>query len=173
MEKKSIIVIGGGVAGLAAGCYARMNGYETQIFELHTLPGGLCTSWSRKGYIFDGCIHWLLGSSEGQMMNHIWQELGALKGTRIVNHEVSTCYRDTDGRELILYTDVNRLEKHLLELSPADEKPIREMAETIRKLGKLKLPTSKSGDFLGNLVAGLAALPGMIPVLGIFKNTAQ
>lgn len=170
MEKKSIIVIGGGVAGLAAGCYARMNGYETQIFELHTLPGGLCTSWSRKGYTFDGCIHWLLGSSEGQMMNHIWQELGALKGTRIVNHEVSTCYRDTDGRELILYTDVNRLEKHLLELSPADEKPIREMAETIRKLGKLNLPTSKSGDFLGNLVAGLAALPGMIPILGIFKK---
>jgi thioredoxin reductase len=28
-EKKSIIIIGAGIAGLSAGCYARMNGYKT------------------------------------------------------------------------------------------------------------------------------------------------
>ena len=44
MAEKSIIIIG---AGLAAGCYARMNGYKTRIFELHNTPGGLCTSWER------------------------------------------------------------------------------------------------------------------------------
>jgi protoporphyrinogen oxidase len=44
MEKKSIIIIGGGIAGLSAGYYAQMNSYDSQIFELHTLPGGLCTS---------------------------------------------------------------------------------------------------------------------------------
>lgn len=38
-----IIIIGAGIAGLAAGCYAQMNGYHTQIFELHNQPGGLCT----------------------------------------------------------------------------------------------------------------------------------
>ena len=53
----SIIIIGAGIAGLAAGCYAQMNGYKTKIFELHELPGGLCTAWERKGYVFDGCIH--------------------------------------------------------------------------------------------------------------------
>jgi len=51
------IIIGADVAGLSAGCYGQMNGYDTKIFELHTLPGGLCTSWKRKGYVFDGCIH--------------------------------------------------------------------------------------------------------------------
>ena len=56
-ENKSIIIIGAGIAGLAAGCYAQMNSYDTQIFELHDLPGGLCTAWERKEYIFDGCIH--------------------------------------------------------------------------------------------------------------------
>jgi thioredoxin reductase len=29
------IVIGAGIAGLAAGCYAQMNGYRSQIFEMH------------------------------------------------------------------------------------------------------------------------------------------
>ena len=42
-----IIIIGAGIAGLAAGCYAQMNGYQTCIFEMHTLPGGLCTAWTR------------------------------------------------------------------------------------------------------------------------------
>ena len=41
---KSIIIIGAGIAGLAAGCYGQMNGYNTQIFEMHDLPGGLCTA---------------------------------------------------------------------------------------------------------------------------------
>jgi len=42
MVQKSIIIIGGGIAGLAAGCYAQMNGYRSQIFELHYVPAGLC-----------------------------------------------------------------------------------------------------------------------------------
>ncbi len=47
---KSIIIIGAGMAGLSAGCYAQMNGYTTHIFEQHGSPGGVCTSWKRKGY---------------------------------------------------------------------------------------------------------------------------
>jgi phytoene dehydrogenase-like protein len=53
MRDRSIAIIGGGVAGLAAGCYAQMNGYQTRIFELHALPGGVCTSWRRDGYVCD------------------------------------------------------------------------------------------------------------------------
>ncbi len=44
---KSIIIIGAGMAGMSAGCYGRMNGYNTRIFEMHNIPGGLCTSWQR------------------------------------------------------------------------------------------------------------------------------
>jgi phytoene dehydrogenase-like protein len=84
---KSIIVIGAGIAGLSAGCYGQMNGYKTQIFELHDKPGGLCTSWKRKGYTFDGCIHWLVGSKAGSSFNRIWQELGAVQGRQMVDHE--------------------------------------------------------------------------------------
>ena len=34
MPEKSIIIIGGGLAGLATGCYAQMNGYRAQILGL-------------------------------------------------------------------------------------------------------------------------------------------
>jgi len=62
---KKVIIIGGGVAGLSAGIYGQLNGYDTEILEMHTLPGGQCTAWKRKGYTFDYCIHWLVGTSSG------------------------------------------------------------------------------------------------------------
>jgi len=63
MFKKSSIIIGGGIACLATGCYGRMNGFRTRIFEIHKKkPGGLCTAWKRQGYTANGSIHWLVGS---------------------------------------------------------------------------------------------------------------
>ncbi len=39
---RRIAIIGGGIAGLSAGCYGRMNGYETEIFEMHTPRRAVC-----------------------------------------------------------------------------------------------------------------------------------
>jgi phytoene dehydrogenase-like protein len=103
MEKA--IIIGAGIAGLAAGCYAQMNGYRSEIFELHTLPGGLCTAWERGHYIFDGCIHYLYGSGQGQPFHQIWEELGAVQGRRFIKHDELLRVTDSSGKTLIAYAD--------------------------------------------------------------------
>lgn len=131
--EKSIIIIGAGVAGLAAGCYGQMNGFRTEIFELHDLPGGLCTAWERKGYILDGCIHYLYGSAPGQPFNRLWQELGAIEDTPIINHTEFMQAVAPDGQRLIAYCDPDRLEQHLLELSPADRGVIHSLTDGIRQ----------------------------------------
>lgn len=107
---KKIIIIGAGIAGLSAGCYARMNGYEAEIYEMHDKPGGLCTSWKRKGYIFDGCLHWLMGSHPGSSMYKLWAELGAVQGRRIYNKDIFYRFNSSDGRALVIYCDVDKLE---------------------------------------------------------------
>jgi phytoene dehydrogenase-like protein len=129
---ETIIIIGGGIAGLAAGCYGQMNGYQTKIFEMHDLPGGLCTSWERKDFIFDGCIHYLFGTGEGQPFNQLWQELGVLDGRVIINHAELMRVVDTDGRAFIAYCNPDRLEEHLKELSPGDAGVITDFANGIR-----------------------------------------
>jgi phytoene dehydrogenase-like protein len=131
-NEKSIIIIGAGFAGLAAGIYARMNGYTTQIFEMHDMPGGLCTSWNRKGFTFDACIHWLVGSSPKSGMHDMWEETGIARNREFINMDEYMRYEGPDGRSLIFYTDIDRLEKHLLEFSPQDEKVIREFTGGIR-----------------------------------------
>ena len=138
--EKSIIIIGAGIAGLSAGCYARMNGYPAEIFELHDLPGGLCTSWRRKEYVIDGCLEWLVGSSPASNFHNIWLELGALQGRRIVDHEEFARIQGKGGKTLIFYTNVDRLEKHLLELSPADAAVIKDLTDTIRQLARTDIP---------------------------------
>ena len=76
--EKSLTIIGAGIAGLAAGCYAQMNGYRSQILELHTIPGGLCTSWRRGDYIFDGGVRYLTGTAPQSRVHQLWDELGVL-----------------------------------------------------------------------------------------------
>ena len=140
MDDNTIIIIGAGFAGLAAGIYAQQNGYKTQILEMHTLPGGLCTAWKRKGYTIDGCIHWLVGSSPDSPMHRYWEEVGIAQGRTFINAPEYARYEGADGRTVILYADIDRLEAHLLELSPQDAAPIRDFTAGIRLCLALEQP---------------------------------
>ncbi len=146
MSDKSIIIIGGGIAGLAAGCYGRMNGFRTRIFEMHKKPGGLCTSWKRQGYVVDGCIHWLVGSGPGSGIHRIWQHLGALEGKTIVDPEEFKRIEDADGKTFIVYADIDRLERHMKEIAPEDAGTIDEFIAAVRTCTRCEPPLEKAAE---------------------------
>ena len=50
---KQAIVIGAGVAGLAAGIRLAIKGYQVQVFEANPYPGGKLSTFERQGYRFD------------------------------------------------------------------------------------------------------------------------
>ena len=145
-ERKTIAIIGGGVAGLCAGCYAQMNGYRATIFEMHSLPGGVCTAWTRKGYTIDSCIHWLVGSGPGSGYNKLWSEVGALRGLTVVDLDEFMRVECRSGRALVFYRDVDRFERHLLELAPEDAKSIRELTRAMRKSTRFDIPVDKASE---------------------------
>jgi phytoene dehydrogenase-like protein len=143
---KSVKIIGSGFAGLIAGCYLQMNGYETEIFEKHSISGGLCTSWKRSGYTFDGCIHYFVGSSEGSAFYKLWKELFDLKEIEFVNHSERVCIEVKDNvdkygsKVFKLYSNVDKLESYLIDLSPEDEGTIKEFTNSIRFIQKYEMP---------------------------------
>ncbi len=154
MQKPSIIIIGAGFAGLSAGIYAQMNGYQTQVLEMHDLPGGLCTAWKRRGYTIDGCIHWLVGSSPKSSFYRNWQEVGLIQGREFINFDEFARFEGLDGRTFIIYSDASRLKKHMLELSPQDAEVIEEFIDGI-KLG-IRMDQPGPGDSgLTKLLKGL------------------
>lgn len=132
MDEKSILIIGAGFAGLSAGIYAQMNGYQSQVFEMGDLPGGLCTAWKRKGYTIDGCIHWLVGSSPNSAMYRLWQEVGIAQDRQFINEDQFVRAEGLDGRVFTIYTDVDKLEEHMLELSPQDAALTRRFIQGVR-----------------------------------------
>ncbi len=160
---KSIAIIGAGIAGLSAGCYAQMNGFDSRIFELHSIPGGLCTSWRRGDYTFDGAVRYLTGTHPDSKVNQLWEELGVLEGQQIHYYDEFVRYEGTDGRTLILYTDIDRLEAHLLDLAPQDARLIREFSEALRQFTRMELPVDLTPT--GPLEM-LRLGQDMLPVLG-------
>jgi len=136
--QKSIIIIGAGMAGLSAGCYAQMNGYTTHIFEQHVLPGGVCTSWKRKGYTFDCCIHNLGGSGEASEFHRIWRELGAVPTRPMIAYDEFV--QVEEGTHVFtVFTDIDKLETHMKTLSPADAEVIEELTNAARRLTSFEL----------------------------------
>jgi phytoene dehydrogenase-like protein len=141
--EKSIIIIGGGLTGLAVGCYGRMNGYGTAIFEMHNIAGGVCTGWKREGYTIDGAMNWLVGTDPKNSFYQFWEELGAVQNWQIYNHDLYARFEDKEGKAFDIYCDADRFEQYLLELAPEDKDAIREFTKGIREFSRLDMPVEK------------------------------
>jgi phytoene dehydrogenase-like protein len=162
MDQKRVLIIGGGIAGLCAGVYLCKNGFETEILEMHTAAGGLATAWTRKGYTFENCIHWLVGSKPGGEMNATWEEVFDIDAVTFHDDDIYQVL-EKDGSRLVIYRNVDRLEEELLLKAPEDAAAVREFTGLIRKLTRLKMP---GGDtFFARLASYLRALP-YFPMMG-------
>lgn len=131
--RQSMIIIGGGLGGLSTGCYAQMNGYDSHILEMHEIPGGCCTSWEKGDFTFDWCVSWLLGSGPGNEMYQIWREIGGLDGKVIRHPEIFNIVTTSHGEQVRFYSDPEKLQEHLINISPEDHKKIRKFCDGLRQ----------------------------------------
>jgi phytoene dehydrogenase-like protein len=158
-----IVIIGGGVAGLSAGIYARLNGFEAEIIEMHSITGGQCTAWKRKGYRFDYCLHWLVGTLKGAF-NDLWKETNVLNDqVKVINHEIHTRIFADDGKEFIIYTNLDKWEDYLFKLAPEDTGSIRKMCNDMRKSASLEPFSDPPG--LRNISKTIMSLFKMLPIM--------
>lgn len=158
MNPKKVVIIGGGIAGLCTGVYLRKHGFETEILEMHTVAGGLATAWTRDGYTFENCVHWLVGSKEGGSLNALWKEVFDIGRVRFHEDPVYQVL-ERRGQTMTFFRDPDSLERELLAKAPEDASAIREFIRLIRKFSKLRFP---EGD---SLPANLGAIVGMVPYL--------
>lgn len=165
---KKVVVIGGGVAGLSAGIYAAMNGFDTEILEMHSVAGGQCTAWNRKGYRFDYCLHWLVGTSKGAF-HDIWRETNVINDqTEIIDHDIHSKIIDSNGNEFFIYSNIDRWEQYLNALAPEDSKAIGKMCNDMRKSALLK-PFALPPE-LRSPLDYIRVIPTMLPIINIVRK---
>ena len=137
MVDRHLLIIGGGLAGLSAGCYALRSGFKTTLIEHNTELGGVCASWERGLYTIDGCIHWLTGGPFQQ----VYEELDILPAVLLHTLQTWATYRDAhDGLEVAFTRDLDALIKQLTAISPADAAELARMRVGVREMLALHPP---------------------------------
>ena len=166
-----VIIIGAGIAGLTCGCYLQMSGIQTEILEAGELPGGLCTSWKRGHYMFDGCLRWLMGAHPPSVFHQMWRELGAIAGREVFIHDDIFRIEAPDGQSLTVPADLDKLACELKRLAPEDSRLIERLVRDARRCMTLE-PLKKPIELMprrDRIRVGLRYLP-IIPVVLRWKN---
>ena len=170
MAENTIIIIGAGIAGLAAGSYAQMNGYRTRIVEHHSEPGGVATAWDNGSFHIDGGIHYLMGHKPGQACHEIYRQLGIFEDRHYPDLETFVRFTDEiTGNQISFSHDLEQLARDLKRIAPADAKLIDGFiagAQAMRRadlFGLMETPAELMGMF-----GPLKQLWGMRRVLRYF-----
>ena len=137
---KKIVVIGAGISGLSAAIYAQRSGFEVTLCEQHGAAGGMCTSWKRKGYLFEGAVHWLTGSSPKTEMYQLWKETGALNdNVKVFLPDIFTAV-DYNGQTINLYRNIEKTAEHLSSVSPDDRQLLRRLVSDVKAFSNMQMP---------------------------------
>lgn len=145
---KKVVIIGGGISGLTTGIYLLDNGFDVEIYEKHSLPGGQCTGWYRQGYFIDGCAHWLVGTSTSSDLHPIYRHIGAIDDHSVIYDTEYFGKYYIDDQEITFYADLDKLEKELIRISKEDTKQIKKLIKSISVYQSVKIPVSKPLDMM-------------------------
>ena len=75
-EKYDAIVIGAGIGGLSCAAFLAKSGMGVKVFEKHSIAGGYCTSFTRKGFNFSAAVLYTSGCGPGGPVTEVLTELG-------------------------------------------------------------------------------------------------
>lgn len=92
------IIVGAGIGGLVCGCYLAKTGMKVLIVEKNDKPGGYCTSFEKKGYRFDACVHYLGSYRRDGILRKILEDLEVDKKIKIIRFNPSYVIVTPDRR---------------------------------------------------------------------------
>lgn len=153
-----ILIIGGGVSGLSAGIYAQLSGHQAIVCEMGARAGGNLTGWQRGEYHIDNCIHWLTGTNPATDTYKMWVTLGALGGVGVLQGESLYTY-ELNGQRLSLYRDLEKTEREMLDISPADAEQIRCFTDAVKAIQGICGILGRDHNEKSSIASKIASLP--------------
>ena len=138
--KEKVIIVGGGISGLTAGIYAQRSGFDVLILEKCSTPGGVSTCWKRKGYMFEGGVHWLNGSGSHLDLHKVWLEVGALQENNPIYFKDPVYVLKNGKADLAIWRDAERTLKELSAYSPRDRKALRSIFRDVKMFRYFQSP---------------------------------
>jgi protoporphyrinogen oxidase len=91
MKKSKVAILGGGIAGMAAGYYLSRHNIDVVIFESQETPGGNCRTIEKNGFFFDTGAHRIHDKNQ-----IITRELQAILGKSMVKVQAPSMIFDNN-----------------------------------------------------------------------------
>jgi phytoene desaturase len=120
-QKKSAVIIGAGIGGIATSAYLARNGYNVSVFEKNSAPGGRCGQLIRDGHRFD------LGATM-LIMPSIYREIFKSLDIPLFENNDITPLEDLyriyfDNNDVITFSpDENKMKEQLEKIEPGSFK---------------------------------------------------
>ncbi|MFC3419389.1 phytoene desaturase family protein [Salinicoccus hispanicus] len=136
---KTALVIGGGLGGLSAAITLKQNGFDVSLYEKNTHLGGKLNRHEQDGFGFD------LGPSL-LTMPYIFESLFSKSGKVMQDYveieELPLQWRSffTDGKQIDLYADLERMVLENPDLTERDMKEYRAFLKYAGRIDRLTLP---------------------------------
>ncbi|MFH1215348.1 MAG: FAD-dependent oxidoreductase [Pseudomonadota bacterium] len=124
MADYSLIVIGGGLSGLAAGIrFARFGG-SVLILEQHAVPGGLNSYYYRKGFLLETGLHAMTNFAGPQEkrapLNRLFRQLKFSRKDFATHEQYSSLIHFPDQASLQFSNDFSLLEDEIFRVFPGE-----------------------------------------------------
>ncbi|HDI75577.1 MAG: all-trans-retinol 13,14-reductase [Thermoprotei archaeon] len=120
-QNYDVIVVGSGIGGLTCGALLAKGGFRVLVLEYHYQVGGYCSSFIRKGFVFNTGVEDVSGLWEKGPVNYLLQQLGLRKEDLFVKNTVSYIYRNSRVEASNLREFIERLSQ----MFPREENNIR------------------------------------------------
>lgn len=92
-DEYDVIIVGSGIGGLTCGALLSKRGYKVLILEQHHQVGGYCSSFKRKGFVFNTGVEDISGLWEKGPITHLLRELGLKKDDLFVKNTTKYIFK--------------------------------------------------------------------------------
>ncbi len=124
-----VIIVGSGIGGLACGALLSKRGYKVLILEQHYQVGGYCSSFKRKGFVFNTGVEDVSGLWDKGPLTYLLGELGLKKDDLFVKNITKYIFKGRD----IKAKNLEEFTKLLLEMFPDEKENIPAFFNEARK----------------------------------------
>mgnify|MGYP001772842583 CR=1 FL=1 len=120
-DEYDVIVVGAGIGGLTCGALLSKRGYKVLVLEQHYQVGGYCSSFSRRGFVFNTGVADVSGLWEKGPITYLLKELGLRKEDLFVKNRARYIFK----REVIEVGDLEEFIEVLSKKFPEEKENIR------------------------------------------------
>ena len=142
MSSFDVIIIGGGLGGLASGVMLSKEGLNVCVLEQHSVIGGCLQSFQRNGCVLDTGMHYVGSLSEGQIMHQYFKYLGVIDDLKLrkLDEEGFDHFHFGDGSHYSHAMGYERFVDNLALQFPKERENIKSFAKVLQQIGGLISP---------------------------------